>query len=195
MATQSAVTEQEHLQHQLDDALADQFEQGDVDIRDETKSEALRREARDAWIAEKREQLADVRSRRRVYRELALRWHALPSVPFRILCYYLEQADSDLDNVFPSRKTAAAVLGLHLPAYDWHVRWLKQHGWMRTHEFRRGDGTQSSSGIQLGIPFPSEPWWGPTRFSKRKRVTRRAVSRRATNGTPGDLLTARQETY
>ena len=187
MTTESAVTKHTHA-----DEYTDHLEHL---AADEPWHEAMHRERQEAWAAEMREKLEVVSSRRRVYREVALRWHKLSPIRFRILCYFLEVADTDLDNIFPSRKTAAAVLGLQLPAYDWHVARLKKDGWMRTHEFRRPDGTQSSSGIQLGIPFPGDAGWGPARFSKRKQVTRRAVSRQATNGTQGKLLTARTKTY
>jgi len=165
MPTEQAVTEQQYTDYIVHFAA------------DEPGFETRRREADEAWAAEMREKLNASTSRRRVYREVALRWHALPAVRFRVLCYFLEVADTDLDNIFPKRETVMAVLGMKLTTYAGHLGWLKKHGWIRTHEFRREDGTQSSSGIQLGIPFPGRAWWGPARFSKRKLVVRRTVSR------------------
>jgi len=179
----SAVTNDDIIAHLAADALAGALDRAGEQHEhaltfatvadDESEFDVRCCEAAATWAAEMREQLDPVRSRRRVYRYVAMRWRALPASPFRALCYYLERADSDLDNVFPERKTAAAALGLTIKGYERVVRWLSHHGWIRTHEFRREDGTQSSSGIQLGIPFPSGAWWAPAGFAKHKHVTRK----------------------
>jgi hypothetical protein len=183
MATKQQSTT-DYIDHLVADAEADQHNLVMGDPDDETEFDVRQRERAEAWAAEMRTTLASVRSRRRLYRAIALRWHSLPAAPLRVLCYYLEKADADLDNVFPERKTVAAALGLAIKTYDHHVRWLHSHGWIKRHEFRRGDGTQSSSGIQLGIPFVSGAWWGPATFSKRQGV----IPRRRFRPTPQQSL-------
>lgn len=202
MTEQLDVTE--YLAFDLDDRLAAAEELLEHGALDETEFDAKQREKREQYEAKLAERaakwrrgLTDVQSRRRVYRLLALRsrslgapqQHQLGDAACRVLLFLLELADNDLDNAFPSRATAAKLLGMAAGAYRMALWRLRRQGWIRTKEyFRRSDGTQSSSGIQFlvppGILHPEDHagWAGPATFSKRKRVAQKTRRRHGPSG-------------
>jgi hypothetical protein len=144
---------------------------------DESEFDVKRRERNEQRDAETLVGLHNVKSRRRVYREEALLCLTRETAKFLTLSYLLDQADTDLDNSFKSRKTVATALHCSLNAYELRMRWLEARGWIRRHEFRRRDGTPSSSGIQFGVPHLE--WWGPATFSRHRNVVKRTRKNRA----------------
>lgn len=121
-------------------------------------------------------------SARAKYREVALYTPSLTHAEYRVLCHQLERGDPDLSNSFVKRETAARQLRMSLPTYACHLAALRKKQWVRTHEFRRYDGTQSSSGIQFCIPagvLPSgRPWASEPRFDKHHSVQPRERRRK-----------------
>ncbi|MGZ3331902.1 MAG: hypothetical protein ACXU9Z_07625 [Gemmatimonadaceae bacterium] len=139
---------------------------------DETFSDVKQRERREQREAVLRKRLGDPKSARGAYFGVAIKDNHLTHARFRVLCYHLNAGDPDLSNSFTGRTTAARELGMKLPTYDTHMAALRNDGYIRTQEFRKDDGTQSSSGIQFRLPgrlfFSGEAWAdSPCRWNKR----------------------------
>jgi hypothetical protein len=178
MATEQAVTAvvttptPADLADQYADALAGEYDREIDQSRDETKAEALQRERDEVSEVELRRLLADPKRAKGVYTDVAHGTRALTPAQFDVLYQLLKKADVDLTDSFMARKTAAAALQMNLNTYDWHLRALIRHGFVRTQAFRREDGKQSSSGIQFCLPghvlASGQPWLGPTRWDNRR---------------------------
>lgn len=151
-----------------------------LDERFEHQQTRERREAQDAKL---RANLNHPKRGRSVYLTVASQHRAVTHAAFRVLFELAHCASPDLSNAFPLRKRVARSLGMSVATYNSHLTKLRNLGWLRTYEFRRADGTQSSSGIQFCIPrgvLPLEGEWnGPADFSNRQSGTPKVRKGRA----------------